>query len=83
MMPSQSQSSYTAPDLASAWQSAQAAASFAATISVRCQAEGHGAERCLVRAVAEDGAARALAVARELHQLRNYSLANNRPGVAA
>lgn len=68
-MPSPSQSKPStryAEDLADTWQSAQAAASFAALIAVGCQAEGHGTERCPVRAVAEDGARRSLALAREL-----------------
>jgi len=51
---------------AEAWADARATAGFAALIAVRCAEQRHDGEPCAVRAVAEDGAARALAVAREL-----------------
>jgi hypothetical protein len=73
-MPLQSLSNLSAPAstevarqaVTGAWADARAAAEFAATISVNCTAEGHGTEPCLIRDVAEDGARRSLAVAREL-----------------
>ena len=53
-------------DVDGAWESAQRAAEFAALIGVRCEAEGHGTSRCLVRDIAQDGARRALTLGREL-----------------
>jgi hypothetical protein len=56
-------------EVGAAWESAQLAAQFAALIGVRCQQEGHGGERCLVRDVAEDGARQSLTLVQELHQV--------------
>lgn len=53
-------------DVAAAWEAAQGAAQFAALVGVRCEQEGHGAERCPVRDVAQSGARRATALARRL-----------------
>ena len=53
-------------DVAAAWESAHRAAQFAAVVAVRCVEEGHGAEPCVVRVVADDGVGRSLALAREL-----------------
>lgn len=58
--------SHPLDDVDGAWESAQRAAEFAALIAVGCEREGHGAEPCQVRAVAEDGARQSLAVAQEM-----------------
>jgi hypothetical protein len=61
-----SRSSRPPDDVAAAWESAQLAAQFLALIGVRCQAEGHEGDDCIITRVAMVAATRALAVAQEL-----------------